>query len=90
VLLWIASSSVPNLHNTLTIPNHPSPYNRYGVQISSSGEEQCLFKTETKQKQTPWPESVSEMHRPRDRRLSAKLVPNFAEILLFKKLYKQK
>jgi hypothetical protein len=29
------------------------------------------------QKQTPWPESVSEPYRPRDCRLSAKLVPKF-------------
>jgi mitochondrial fission protein ELM1 len=26
---------------------------------------------------TPWPESASELHRPSDRLLSAKLVPNF-------------
>jgi hypothetical protein len=29
-------------------------------------------------KQTPWPESASELYRPCDRRLSAKLVPTFA------------
>jgi hypothetical protein len=28
---------------------------------------------------TPWPESASELYRPRDRRLSAKLVPTFAD-----------
>jgi hypothetical protein len=28
---------------------------------------------------TPWPESVSELYRPSDRRLSAKLVPAFAD-----------
>jgi hypothetical protein len=33
-----------------------------------------------KQKQqTPWPESVSEIYRPSDRRLSAKLVPTSAD-----------
>jgi hypothetical protein len=32
-----------------------------------------------KNKQTPWPESASELCRPSDRRLSAKLVPNFAD-----------
>jgi hypothetical protein len=31
-----------------------------------------------KPKQTPWPEPASELHRSRDRRLSAKLVPTFA------------
>jgi hypothetical protein len=29
--------------------------------------------------ETPWPESESELYRPRDRRLSAKLVPTFAD-----------
>jgi hypothetical protein len=28
-------------------------------------------------KKTPWPQSASELHRPSDRRLSAKLVPTF-------------
>jgi hypothetical protein len=28
---------------------------------------------------TPWPESASELYRPSDRLLSAKLVPTFAE-----------
>jgi hypothetical protein len=36
----------------------------------------CLHK-QTK-KQTPWPESASELYRPSDCRLSAKLVPTFA------------
>jgi hypothetical protein len=31
-------------------------------------------------KETPWPESASELYRPSDRRLSAKLVPTFADI----------
>jgi hypothetical protein len=30
-------------------------------------------------KKTPWPESASELYRPSDRRLSAKLVPTFAD-----------
>jgi hypothetical protein len=30
-------------------------------------------------KKIPWPESVSELYRPSDRRLSAKLVPTFAD-----------
>jgi hypothetical protein len=30
-------------------------------------------------KQTPWPESASELYRPCDRRLSEKLVPTFAD-----------
>jgi hypothetical protein len=28
---------------------------------------------------TPWPESANELYRPSDRRLSAKLVPTFAD-----------
>jgi hypothetical protein len=30
-------------------------------------------------KQTHWPESASELYQPRDRRLSAKIVPTFAD-----------
>jgi hypothetical protein len=30
-------------------------------------------------KKTPWPESAIELYRPSDRRLSAKLVPTFAD-----------
>jgi hypothetical protein len=30
-------------------------------------------------KQTPWPESASELYRPSDRRLSAKRLPTFAD-----------
>jgi hypothetical protein len=30
-------------------------------------------------KQTPWPEFASELYRPNDRRLSAKLVPSFVD-----------
>jgi hypothetical protein len=35
--------------------------------------------TINKNKQTPWPESMSELYRPSDRRLSAKFVPAFAD-----------
>jgi hypothetical protein len=31
------------------------------------------------EKETPWPESASELYRPSDRRLSAKLVQTFAD-----------
>jgi hypothetical protein len=37
------------------------------------------LKHEKQNKQTPWPESVSELHRPSDRRFSANLVPTFAD-----------
>jgi hypothetical protein len=32
-----------------------------------------------KLERTPWPQSASELYRPRDRRLSTKLVPTFAD-----------
>jgi hypothetical protein len=32
-----------------------------------------------KRNETPWPESASELYRPNDRRLSAKLVPTFTD-----------
>jgi hypothetical protein len=35
--------------------------------------------THTQKKKTPWPESVRELYRLSDRRLSAKLVPTFAD-----------
>jgi hypothetical protein len=35
--------------------------------------------TYKQQKQLPWPESASELYRPTDCRLSAKLVPAFAD-----------
>jgi hypothetical protein len=41
--------------------------------------ESCFVYTEIEKKQTPWPETASELYRPSDRHLSAKLVPNFAD-----------
>jgi hypothetical protein len=38
----------------------------------------CFLFQVTKTK-TPWPESASELYRPNDRRLSAKLVPTFVD-----------
>jgi CBS-domain-containing membrane protein len=38
-----------------------------------------LYIRTTTNKQIPWPESASELCRPSDRRLSAKLVPTFAD-----------
>jgi hypothetical protein len=35
--------------------------------------------TQTNKKQTPWPESASELYRASDRRLSAKLLPTSAD-----------
>jgi hypothetical protein len=34
-------------------------------------------KKKKKKKKTPWPQSASELYRPSERRLSAKLVPTF-------------
>jgi CBS-domain-containing membrane protein len=39
-----------------------------------------LFRTcQHNKKTTPWPESASELYRPSDRRMSAKLVPTFSD-----------
>jgi hypothetical protein len=38
----------------------------------------CICQFQCTNKQTPWPESASELYRLGDRRLSAKLVPTFA------------
>jgi hypothetical protein len=38
-----------------------------------------IMQFEMKKKQTPWPESASEPYRPNDHRLSAELVPTFAD-----------
>jgi hypothetical protein len=37
-----------------------------------------FFRSLFRNKKTPWPESVSELYRPGDHRLSEKLVPPFA------------
>jgi hypothetical protein len=39
----------------------------------------ALIIKEKLKKKTPWPESASELYQPRDRRLSAKLLPTFAD-----------
>jgi hypothetical protein len=42
------------------------------VPTTASNLSYCLSSKQTKQKQTPWSESASELYRPSDRRLSAK------------------
>jgi hypothetical protein len=37
--------------------------------------------------QTPWPKSASKRYRPSDRRLSAKLVPTFADTVVSSSQY---
>jgi hypothetical protein len=37
-----------------------------------------MCEAQEKNKQTPWPQSASELYQPGDRRLSAKIVPTFA------------
>jgi hypothetical protein len=48
---------------------------------TSSATHKLMGYTETykQTKQTPWSESASEQYRPNDRRLSAKIVPTFAD-----------
>jgi hypothetical protein len=38
-----------------------------------------ILRIESQQPKTPWPQSASELYRPSDRSLSAKLVPTFAD-----------
>jgi hypothetical protein len=61
---------------------HGAPWVRSGSPRLSS---HCVFRRRqlknyriTMAPLTPWPETASELYRPRYRRLSAKLVPNFA------------
>jgi hypothetical protein len=53
--------------------------NSFAVQLNNNSR---LFlyirKARNYKKKTPWPKSASELHRPRDSRLSAKLVPTVA------------
>jgi hypothetical protein len=77
--------------NNMTMVPHP-PYFSLEVKLTGRhfdptgviGGAEILteheFQDETnKKKQTPRPESASELYRPSDRRLSAKLVPTFAD-----------
>jgi hypothetical protein len=54
---------------------------RLSIQYNQQLKKEKLTRNRPKNKlkQTPWPESASELHRPSDRPLSAKLVPIFAE-----------
>jgi hypothetical protein len=45
----------------------------------SGGETRSWPKMSIWQKEIPWPESTSELYQPSDRRLSAKLMPTFAD-----------
>jgi hypothetical protein len=46
---------------------------------SGSLRDKDRYMHKLKRNQTPWPESASELYRPSDRRLSANLVPTFAD-----------
>jgi hypothetical protein len=43
------------------------------------GETRNEYKNNKTNKQTPWPQPASELYRPSDRRLLAKLVPTFTD-----------
>jgi hypothetical protein len=45
----------------------------------TSNPTQCQISYDKKLNYTPWPEYASELYRSSDRRLSAKLVPSFAD-----------
>jgi hypothetical protein len=73
---WINSECLTNIN-----------FNWLANRESSVSTVSCLWckrpgvnSLETKNKQTPWPQSVSELYRPSDRRLSAEFVTTFADI----------
>jgi hypothetical protein len=45
----------------------------------ATSKKTALSRYKLKNNSTPWPQSESELYRPSDRRLSAKLVPTFAD-----------
>jgi hypothetical protein len=49
------------------------------IRCKSSQHSEAKFQSHTYSLHTPWPESTSELYRPKYRRMSAKLVPNFAD-----------
>jgi hypothetical protein len=53
----------------------PEPWKR---EMLVFGHNIAELTKETKEKQTPWTQSASELYRPSDRRMSANLVPTFA------------
>jgi hypothetical protein len=84
ILTWIKVSDPslplerPQYRRLRHHPTSLQPYrcNLEREQLISSAV--CKGPTINKQ-QTPWPESASKLHRPCDRRLSAKLVPTFVD-----------
>jgi hypothetical protein len=61
------------LPNSLQVIIHKLPYHS----LLCSLDIYSIVKRNTKK--TPWSESANELYRPSDRRLSAKLVPTFAD-----------
>jgi hypothetical protein len=77
--LQMGGSGTTIKHNTqIHISHNLSHHARNTAHKAVQTIKDTLHTINTKLK-TPWPESVSELYRPRDRRFSAKLVPTFAD-----------
>jgi hypothetical protein len=66
---------------TNTLGEHNVPIISVEMKMESVGFLETLSTTyqTTKTKLTPWPQFASEFYRPSDRRMSAKLMPTFAD-----------
>jgi hypothetical protein len=61
-------------HKEVSLSSHPPP-----LETGAQHWESMLYTKQTNKKQTPWSESANELYRPNDSRLSAKLLPTFAD-----------
>jgi hypothetical protein len=88
---WSSLPTSPNRNKLAQIRVHPDLRGRYvhgkgvldtfcyGLNVKNGGRDPTwIFLLKKKKKTTPWPKSASELYRPSDHRLSAKLVPTFA------------
>jgi hypothetical protein len=67
-------------HVQMHIRNNTIKMINSAITLSSSlSHSEEIFLMFIKKKKTPWLQSASEQYRPNDRRLSPKLVPNFAD-----------
>jgi hypothetical protein len=56
------------------------PVKLHLIEVRNYGRNYNVWDKVLMQKEIPWTESASELYRPSDHRLSAKLVPTFADI----------
>jgi hypothetical protein len=80
--LCTACFSVPRVAcQTCKMELHPTEFSgtRHSSNETHYNKANVQLPTQPVIKKTPWPESERELYRPSDRRLSAKLVPTFAD-----------